>query len=115
MTRGLQFKFSAAILGIFAIFPTLSYAGSLGRAVQDDTAKVSAPTKEDSADYFATSRKGVSKEDAKKADDLRGKTIDQIKSILAKQKGVNEFELWLRLGELYVERADFQQIGRAHV
>lgn len=109
MLRGNNVLVKLLVTGFAAMLATSSYAGSLGRAVQDDAAKISAPTKEDSADYFATSRKGVSKEDAKKADELRGKTIGQIKAILAKQKGTNEFELWLRLGELYVERADFQR------
>ncbi|MCX6124964.1 MAG: tetratricopeptide repeat protein [Proteobacteria bacterium] len=89
--------------------PQSAFSLSQGRALNDQMGKAAAPTKEDSADYFAISRTGVSKEDALKADALRGKTIDQIKGLLVKQKGSNEFELTLRLGELYVERSDYQR------
>ncbi len=82
-------------------------AGSSGRAIANDGDKVAAPTKEDSADYFAAERKGVTPEAAKQADVLRVKTIEQIKGLLANQKGNNQFELMLRLGELYVERSDY--------
>ena len=82
MANNLNWLRKASVLAIYiaSTFPSDALALSAGRAVKDDTAKVAAPTKEDSADYFAASRKGVSKEDAKKADDLRGKTIDQIKN-----------------------------------
>jgi TolA-binding protein len=116
MTRGIRMekrktsKMWVRWLTILALaLPSGAFAGSAKRALRDDTGKIAPPTKEDSADYFANSRQGVSPEDAKKADDLRGKTIDQIKSMLANAKTSNTFELMLRLGELYVERSQYQR------
>lgn len=84
-----------------------AFAGSTGRAIRNEGEKIAAPTKEDSADYFAAERKNISPEAKKEADALRVKTIEQIKNLLAAKTGKNEFELMLRLSELYVERADF--------
>lgn len=111
MNRGIKQKLRSSIIlsCTLCMLSQLGYAGSVGRAIVDDSGSVKAPTKEDSAAYFSNSRQGVSKEDAKKADELRGKTIDQIKALLTKQKGKNEFELLIRLGELYIERSDFQR------
>lgn len=105
MTRG---KISTILIGMMVIGvvsqPLL--AGSSGRAVVKDGDKLTAPTKEDSADYFAAERKGITPEAAKQADALRVKTIEQIKGLLANKNGANQFELMLRLGELYVEHSD---------
>ena len=94
-------------LMIGSVLASPVFAGSTGRAIVNDGEKVAAPTKEDSADYFAAERKNITPEAKKEADALRVKTIDQIKNILASKNGKNEFELMLRLSELYVERADF--------
>lgn len=77
---------------------------------EDLTGKVTAPGLEEHADYFSESRKNVSKEDLLKADVLRVKTINSIIALLedkSKKKKTAEFELTLRLGELYVERHDY--------
>ncbi len=69
-----------------------------------------APNLEDHAAYF-TGKYGQKFEASreKKADALRLKTIESIKGILADSKldDFRKFELYLRLGELYVERHDF--------
>ena len=121
MTRGnkitRQSIFTACLLCILA---TPALAGSTGRALENPNGKIAAPTKEDSAAYFSTAQKGVSPEAERAADTLRLKTMSQIRSLLDKSKGKNEFELWLRLGELQVERADYlrdieiQQYVTAH-
>jgi TolA-binding protein len=87
---------------------TQALAGSSSRAIESQNHKVSAPTKEDSADYFAENRVGISAETAQKADGLRIKTMNSIKALLDNKKNSRqEFELTLRLGELHVERADY--------
>lgn len=107
--RETKIQVKTILLGLVigTVFSTPIMAGSKGRAIAVDGDKVAAPTKEDSADYFAEERKNVSPQAKKEADALRVKTIDQIKNILAAKNGKNEFELMLRLSELYVERADF--------
>jgi len=85
-------------------------AGSTGRAIENNTGKSAAPTKEDSADYFAEKRGGISQDAAREADQLRVKTMDSIRTLLADKKNSRqEYELMLRLGELHVERADFMR------
>ena len=68
-----------------------------------------APTLEDYADYFSNDRGGSSRADLRKADEIRVKTIASIKKLLGdrKDKSGRNFELILRLGELYVERHDY--------
>ncbi|NBQ53960.1 MAG: hypothetical protein EBU49_10320, partial [Proteobacteria bacterium] len=67
-----------------------------------------APNMEDYADYFSNDRETSSRVDQRKADEVRLKTIASIKKLLAdrKDKSARNFELILRLGELYVERHD---------
>jgi len=72
------------------------------------TAEKKPPTQEDMQDYFSRSRKGISDENLKKAEQLRLKTIDSIEKLLLGQKrGQRKFELFLRLGELHAERHDY--------
>ena len=72
------------------------------------TVENKAPTQEDMQDYFSRSRKGISDENLKKAEQLRLKTIDSIEKLLLGQKrGQRKFELFLRLGELHAERHDY--------
>ena len=68
-----------------------------------------APNMEDYADYFSNDRENSSRIDQRKADEIRVKTITSIKKLLAdrKDKSARNFELILRLGELYVERHDY--------
>ncbi len=101
----------ALIIGVVVLsISSAALAVSAKRAIPSSKGDVAAPSKQDSQDYFAVERKGVSKEDAAKADELRVKTIEQIKNLIAKQKsGKNEFELLIRLGELHIERADYQR------
>jgi TolA-binding protein len=83
-------------------------AGSVGRAIETNTGKAAAPTKEDGVDYFSAKRGSVTAEAASQADQLRVKTMASIKALLEDKKNARqEFELTLRLGELHVERADF--------
>ena len=83
-------------------------AGSAARALDSNTGKSAAPTKDDSADYFSVKRESVTPEAARQADQLRVKTMASIKALLDDKKNSRqEFELTLRLGELHVERADF--------
>ncbi len=85
-----------------------AFGGSANRAIEAKNHKSAAPTKEDSADYFAEARAGVTAEAARQADELRLKTMSSIKSLLENKKNARqEFELTLRLGELHVERADY--------
>ena len=112
MTRGIIGKKSIVssllVCGFLLTSESTTYAGSSARAIESNTGSAAAPTKEDSADYFATSRKGISVDAARKADGLRIKTINSINTLLSdKKNSKNEFELTLRLGELYVERADY--------
>ncbi|MCX6116532.1 MAG: tetratricopeptide repeat protein [Proteobacteria bacterium] len=79
------------------------------RKLDENTSKPAAPSKEDSADYFSKDRRNISKEDAVQAEVLRGKTIEQIRNMLGSNNAKPNFELLLRLGELYVERSDFQR------
>ena len=68
-----------------------------------------APNMEDYADYFSNDRETSSRVDQRKADEVRLKTVSSIKKLLAdrKDKSARNFELILRLGELYVERHDY--------
>lgn len=94
--------------GMLCTIPRQAEAGSAARAIAKNTGKSAAPSKEDGIDYFSSYRKNVSAEDAKQADNLRTKTINSINALLGDKKNTkNEYELTLRLGELYVERADY--------
>ena len=85
------------------------FAKSVERRGDAVSGKLSAPTVEDHAAYFATENyQDVSPERMAQADELRIKTISSIKSLLqSKKKSIRRFELMLRLGELYVERHDY--------
>ncbi|MEI6397628.1 MAG: tetratricopeptide repeat protein, partial [Pseudomonadota bacterium] len=86
------------------------FAGSAGRAIETKTGKSAAPTKEDGADYFSEKSGGVTPAAAREADQLRVKTMDSIRTLLADKKNSRqEYELMLRLGELHVERGDFMR------
>lgn len=73
------------------------------------TSKASAPTVEDHADYFSSNSDGVSPARKKRADALRLKTIRSIQQLVKgkKMKSHRKFELYLRMGELHAERADY--------
>lgn len=61
-------------------------------------------------DYYSVSSKSYTQTDLDKADALAVKTISSIKSLLSNKKILTvskEFELLLRLGELYSERHDY--------
>ncbi len=112
MSRGIISVKSRSMLLMVSILLTVQpgrlEAGSSARAVESKSGRSAAPSKEDGIDYFSTSRKDVSPEDAKKADILRIKTINSINALLSdKKNSKNEYELTLRLGELQVERADY--------
>ena len=112
MNRGHMLKGSLleslVVLGFVLSLSSPAYAGSAARAIEKNTGKAAAPSKEDGVDYFSAPRLNVSAEDAKKADNLRLKTIASINALLGEKKhSKNEFELTLRLGELQVERADY--------
>lgn len=112
MFRGNQLKASMveSLLVFGLLLPASSnvMAGSAARAIEKNTGKSAAPSKEDGLDYFSAPRANVSAEDAKQADVLRLKTIASINALLGEKKhSKNEFELTLRLGELQVERADY--------
>jgi TolA-binding protein len=115
MNQGLHMKRSIiATLLICGVYlqggqsGNVAYAGSLARAIESNTGKAAAPTKEDSADYFSSKRGDVDADTARQADQLRVKTMASIKTLLEDKKNSRqEFELTLRLGELHVERADY--------
>ena len=98
-----------------ALLPLLIWSGvSFGAEATSHrndlvTGRKSAPTIEDHAAYYAESRRNVSPADLKRADDLRIKTIASIRALLKTktEKSGRNFELLLRLGELYVERHDY--------
>ncbi len=87
----------------------VAQAKSEGRRGDAITGKLSAPTLEDHAAYFSSANAyQASDKNLAKADKLRIKTINSIKSLLgSKKKSIRRFELLLRLGELYVERHDY--------
>jgi TolA-binding protein len=67
-----------------------------------------APSQEDHAAFFSSPKTDTTEEKLKMADDLRLKTIVSINNLLkSKVNSSNEFELYLRLGELYLERHDY--------
>ncbi|HET9241552.1 MAG TPA: tetratricopeptide repeat protein [Oligoflexus sp.] len=72
-------------------------------------AKDAAPAKGDMNDYFAESRQGVSPEKLREADALRMQTVASIHKLLAtpNMQANRKFELYLRLGELHSERAEY--------
>jgi TolA-binding protein len=72
-------------------------------------AKDAAPAKADMNDYFAESRQGVSPEKLREADALRMQTVASIHKLLATRnmQENRKFELYLRLGELHSERAEY--------
>jgi len=111
MIRGNQTRktiVEALLLCCVIAISSSAEARSTARAIEANTGKAAAPTKEDGIDYFATARKNVTPEDARQADILRVKTINSINALLGdKKNSKNEFELTLRLGELYIERADY--------
>jgi TolA-binding protein/Tfp pilus assembly protein PilN len=84
-------------------------AAAAQKAKGSSRGTAAAPTLEDYADYFSTDRGGSSRVDLRKADEIRVKTIASIKKLLGdrKDKSGRNFELILRLGELYVERHDY--------
>ena len=106
----------AAALGL----ATVAEAGSLRHMAK--TSKDSAPTQEDYEDYVTVDNGGVSDEMKEKADTLNQKTIKSIEELLKQKKIVEHkrFELYLRLGELYLERHDYlrevemDQFARSH-
>lgn len=103
-SRRLSFLAALLLCGL----TSQALAGSANRAIESQNHKSAAPTKEDSADYFAENRTGISAESARKADELRLKTMSSIKTLMENKKNSRqEFELTLRLGELHVERADY--------
>ncbi len=66
------------------------------------------PSMEDHAKYFSDTGSNADLETQKKADEIRLKTVDSIQQLLkANPKGARRFELFLRLGETYVERHDY--------
>ncbi len=110
MIRGANMKRS--IISALLLCGTASpvFAGSAGRAIETKTGKSAAPTKEDGADYFSEKSGGVTPAAAREADQLRVKTMDSIRTLLADKKNSRqEYELMLRLGELHVERGDFMR------
>lgn len=86
---------------------TAAAAGLKGRS--KTTGAAFAPNLEDYADYFSNDREKATRADQKKADEIRLTTISSIKKLLGdhKDKSPRNFELILRLGELYVERHDY--------
>ncbi len=100
----------ATVAGMSLLLGANAFAdGKTGRRGDSSGGKPMAPTVEDHANYFAPSRKDISKEDLKRADDLRLKTISSIRQLLDEksEKSGRHFELILRLGEVYVERHDY--------
>jgi TolA-binding protein len=99
------------LAGLFYVAITQpALARSTGRAIESDPSqKTIAPTKEDSAEYFSNAKLNVSAADAAEADALRSKTINQIKAITEAKGAKPNFELMLRLGELYIEGADYKR------
>lgn len=76
---------------------------------QGKTAKQAAPERSDLASYFSENRQGVPPERLREADQLRVQTITSIQKLID-QGNMNEnrkFELYLRLGEIHSERAEY--------
>jgi TolA-binding protein len=85
-----------------------SFSIAANKSAQPETAKIAAPNKETGQAYLSEKQTAVPPEAAKQADVLRLKTIASIKTILdSKKNNRQEFELLLRMGELYMERAEY--------
>ncbi len=101
------------ILGLIVLNITSVEAFGLVRETNDlTTGKMIAPSMADYDHFVATPRAKISDADLKKADDLRLKTIKSIVAILSEKKKArqqNEYELTLRLSELYAERYDYMR------
>ena len=84
-------------------------AAAAGKPLSSAQKAMVAPNLEDYADYFGSDRENTSRADLRKADEIRMKTLSSIKKLLGdrKDKSQRNFELILRLGELYVERHDY--------
>ena len=106
-----DYKNLRQILGLVLLVLTQSQSFAVTRETTDlTTGKALAPSKDDYDHYAATPASSVSAADLKKADVLRLKTIKSINAILSEKKKTkqqNEFELTLRLAELYAERFDY--------
>jgi TolA-binding protein len=102
---------------LFQLFVALALAGGQQALAKDKkdsekkkhVEKVSGPSVEDYATFFAKKQKDVTPEVQEQADALRLKTIESITSLLESPKLADskKFELLLRLGETYVERHDY--------
>src|SRR5690349_9718989 len=74
-------------------------------------AKDAAPEKGDMNNYFSESRQGIPPEKLREADVLRMQTVTSIHKLLEtpNMQANRKFELYLRLGELHSERAEYMR------
>ena len=90
------------------LFFAFSYSVVFSNFITANAKEKKPPNIEDHAQYFSSFDKSKGLVGAKKADDLRLKTIASIQKLVGKKlKSPRNFELYLRLGELLAERADY--------
>ena len=96
---------------LWFLVPLLASSLALGAAMSQKKGRKSikaAPTQEDSAAYFSSPKENTTEEKLRMADALRVTTISSIQNLLkTNAKKTNEFELYLRMGEIYLERHDY--------
>lgn len=87
-------------------FSHVEIAESKFTSSKKNTAKVNRPSQEE---YYSVVKKGLTIEERNQAKTLVIQTINSINEILkvGKVKGMRQFELYLRLGELYSELHDY--------
>ena len=96
---------------LWLLAPLVAASLALGAAETKSRAKKSAraaPTQEDCAAYFSSPKEDTTEEKLRMADELRVTTISSIQNLLkTTARKTNEFELYLRMGEIYLERHDY--------
>src|SRR6478735_12251253 len=80
-----------------------------GQKEKSKLVKDSAPDKSDMNSYFSENRQGIPIEKLREADGLRMQTINSIHKLIDQpnMQANRKFELYLRLGELHSERAEY--------
>ena len=99
-------KFS---MTLFAFLMASSlYSGHLS-AKGDKKEKQLGPARTEHSAYFSENRQGIPPEKLREADQLRLQTISSIQNLMTapNMQGPRKFELYLRMGELYAERAEY--------
>jgi TolA-binding protein len=98
--------YSSALLS-FLLVSSLWQDTCLAKASKKD--KDESPSRTDHSAFFSENRQGIAPEKLREADQLRLQTVASIQKLLQapNMQGNRKFELYLRLGEIYAERAEY--------